>query len=117
MSLNFERLTVWQRSLDFADAMFELADNLPKRHQFSLGEKVRRAAPPIPTNIAEGCGRDGLKERAYFYSVAKGSVYEVISLLAMVGKRGHLGHADYQHYHQEADKLAAMLRRLVKSTR
>lgn len=117
MSFNFERLTVWQRSLDFADAMFELADNLPKRYQFSLGEQLRRAALSIPTNIAEGCGRDGLKERAYFYNVAKGSVYEVISLLAMVGKRGHLEHADYQHYHQEADEIAAMLRGLVKSTR
>jgi hypothetical protein len=48
MAFSFETLDVWKRSLDFADAMFELADGLPKSYQFSLGEQLRRAALPTP---------------------------------------------------------------------
>ena len=63
---SFEKLEVWKRSLDFADEMFRLADKLPQRYQFSLGEQLRRAALSIPTNIAEGSGRESGKEQAYF---------------------------------------------------
>jgi four helix bundle protein len=52
---------VWKRAIDFADVMFELADGLPQRVQFSLGEQLRRAALSIPTNLAEGSGRDSVK--------------------------------------------------------
>ena len=111
----FEKLEVWKRSLNFADAMFEVADGLPKNYQFSLGDQLRRASLSIPTNIAEGSGRDSGKEQAYFYGVAKGSVYEVVSLLAMIGKRGHLSRESYQQQHQEADEIAAMIAGLAKA--
>ncbi|MFN2247984.1 MAG: four helix bundle protein [Candidatus Promineifilaceae bacterium] len=49
----------------------------------SKGDQIRRAALSVPTNIAEGSGRDQLKEKKYFYRIAKGSVYEIVSLLVM----------------------------------
>ncbi len=113
----FEKLEVWKRSLDFADAMFQVADGLPQGYQFSLGEQLRRAALSIPTNIAEGSGRDGGKEQGYFFGVAKGSVYEVVSLLAMTGKRGCLTGTEYQKYRQEADEIAAMLSSLARTAK
>lgn len=117
MAFSFEKLDAWKRGLSFADAIFEIADSLPQQYQFSLGEQLRRAALSVPTNIAEGAGRFGKKEQAYFYSVAKGSVYEVVSLLAMAGKRNHLTHEKYMCLYQEADELAAMLNGLAKSAR
>jgi four helix bundle protein len=76
---------------------------------------LRRAALSVPTNIAEGSGRAKGKEQAYFYGVAKGSVYEVVSLLAMVGKRGQLSREAYQQHRQEANEIAAMLSGLAKA--
>ena len=113
----FEKLEVWKRSLTFADEMYTLADNLPQRYQFSLGDQLRRAALSIPTNIAEGTGREGGKEQAYFFEVAKGSVYEVVSLLAMVGKRGQLESDQYQVHRQKANELAAMLSGLARAAK
>lgn len=113
----FEKLDVWKRSLHFADAMFTVADGLPKRYQFSLGDQLRRASLSVPTNIAEGSGRQSSKEQAYFYNIAKEYMYEVVSLLALIGKRGHLTRENYQQYHQEADEIAAMLNGLVKAAR
>lgn len=111
----FEKLEVWKRSITFADEMFKLADGLPQRYQFSIGEQLRRAALSIPTNIAEGSGREGGKEQAYFFGVAKGSVYEVVSLLVIAGKRGQLEADDYRTHRQEADEIAAMLSGLTKT--
>lgn len=116
MTFKFERFEAWKRAIDFADAMFELADGLPQRYQFSLGEQLRRAALSVPTNLAEGSGRDNPKEERYFYRMAKGSVYEVVSLLVMTGKRGCLGREAYRAHYNEADELAAMISGAIKST-
>jgi four helix bundle protein len=111
----FERLEVWKRSLEWADTLFDVADGLPQKYQFSLGEQLRRAALSVPTNIAEGSGRDGEKESAYFYRIAKGSVYEVVSLLAIAGKRGCLEREAYRSLYAESNEIAAMLTALMKS--
>ena len=112
---SFEKLDVWKRSLNFADVIFELADALPKPYQYSLGDQLRRASLSIPTNIAEGSGRESGKEQAYFYNIAKGSIYEVVSLLALTGKRGHLTRELYREHHQEANEIAAMLSKLAQT--
>ena len=109
MGFKFESLDVWKRSIDFADAMFVLAETIPQQYQFSLGEQLRRASLSIPTNIAEGSGRDKPKEKQYFFRIAKGSVYEVVSLMVMIGKRGLLDKGDYRAYRQEANEIAAIL--------
>ncbi len=115
MPFKFERLDVWRRSVEFADELFGIADGLPSAYQFSLGEQLRRAALSIPTNIAEGTGRESPKEQRYFYRVAKGSVYEVVSLMVMIGKRGELTREQYRALYAEADELAAMLNGLANA--
>jgi len=115
MGFKFESLDVWKRSIDFADAMFVLAEAIPQRYQFSLGEQLRRAALSIPTNIAEGSGRDKPKEKKYFFRIAKGSVYEVVSLMVMMGKRGFLDGDSYREYRHEANEIAAILTALSRS--
>ncbi len=76
---------------------------------------MRRASLSIPTNIAEGSGRDSPKESGYFYRISKGSVYECVSLLVMTGKRGCLERDDYQKHRSDADELAAMLTGLTRA--
>ncbi len=116
MPFRFERFEAWKRALEFANAMFDIADGLPQKYQFSLGEQLRRAALSVPTNPAEGSGRESPKEERYFYGVARGSMYEVVSLLVMIGKRGHLDRESYRAHYNEADELAAMIAGAIKST-
>jgi len=116
MSFRFEQFETWKRAVEFANAMFDIADALPQKHQFSLGEQLRRAALSVPTNLAEGSGRNSSKEERYLYGVAKGSLYEVVSLLVMIGKRGHLSREVYRGHYEEADEIAAMIAGAIKST-
>ncbi|MCA9933976.1 MAG: four helix bundle protein [Ardenticatenaceae bacterium] len=113
MGFKFEKLEVWRRSVEYADKLFQVVDTLPAKYQSSLGDQLRRAALSIPTNIAEGSGRDSDKSRVYFYRIAKGSVYETISLLVMIGKRGALDRDAYRTHYQEANEIAAILTKLA----
>jgi len=59
----------------------EIADTIPKSYQSSIGDQIRRSCLSISANIAEATGRETLKERRYYFNVARGSVYETVSLL------------------------------------
>jgi four helix bundle protein len=79
----FEKMIAWQKAVEFADRAFDIADRLPQKHQFSLGEQLRRAALGITNNLAEGSGRRTPGSRRSFYDSAKGSTYEVVSIMAI----------------------------------
>lgn len=64
----FQKLVVWERSIELADDLLSVAEKLPRLYQFSLGDQLRRAVISIPTNIAEGSGRRSEKESANFYN-------------------------------------------------
>ncbi|NOZ05827.1 MAG: four helix bundle protein [Chloroflexi bacterium] len=117
MTFKFERFETWKLAIGFADRVLILAEGFPQRYQFSLGEQLRRAALSVPTNLAEGSGRDNPRERAYLYVVAKGSLYEVISLLVVAGRRELISRDTYRALYHEADELAAMISGAIKTTR
>ena len=113
----FERFDAWKRAITFANDLWLLTEAMPKLHQFTLGDQLRRAALSIPTNIAEGSGRDFPKERSYFYGIAKGSVYECVSLLEMAKLRGIIEEEVRQQHYQEANALAAILTSTINTIR
>jgi len=111
----FERLDVWRMSVDWANEIMELSERIPKNYQYSLGEQLRRASLSVPTNIAEGTGRQGVKEKNHFYNIAKASVYEVISLLVMCGKRKIITREEYKVLYDQAHHIASMLTGLLRA--
>ena len=70
-------LIVWQKAMDLTDAVYVLARQLPKDELYALSDQLRRAAISVPSNIAEGHGRQSPKEFRQFLSIAKGSVCEL----------------------------------------
>lgn len=82
--LLFEKLIVWQKAIEYAVILIRIADNLPQKYQFSFGDQLRRAALSIPSNIAEGAGRKGKRDKANFYSISKGSTYESVNILKLL---------------------------------
>ena len=109
----FEKLEVWKKSVGLYEKVSEVADSIEQKEQFSLGEQIRRAALSISTNIAEGTGRERDKEHKYFFNIAKGSVYEVVSLLYVMKERGYLKTQNYEALYQQCDEIARILSRLL----
>ncbi len=112
----FEKMIAWQKGVEFADKAFDVADRLPQRHQFSLGEQLRRAALSITNNLAEGSGRITPGNRRTFYDSAKGSTYEVISIVAIALRRKEVSQAEFDMFYRMGDELASIISGLIDAT-
>jgi four helix bundle protein len=110
----FERLAVWQQAVDLYAGASEMTDRLPAREQYSLGDQLRRATLSVSANIAEGTGREGVREAKQFFNIAKGSVYEVVSLLAAAQRCGQLLAAAHEPLYAQCDEIARMLSGLLR---
>ena len=73
----YEDLVVWQKAMLLAKRVYCLQRSLPKEEVYALGDQIRRAAVSVPSNIAEGFGRESDKDFRHYLSIARGSLCEV----------------------------------------
>ena len=69
---DFRKLQVWKKSHDLTLRMYELTSRFPREETYGLTSQIRRACASIPTNIAEGCGRESSAEFTRFLQIAMG---------------------------------------------
>ncbi|MGH1366485.1 MAG: four helix bundle protein [Calditrichia bacterium] len=83
MRHNFKKLQVWHRSCDLAEALYILAKKLPDTERYGLRSQIQRAAISVPSNIAEGCGRESNKELQHYLNTSNGSLCELETQLLL----------------------------------
>ena len=77
----YENLMVWKKSMELVGEVYRVTKLYPREELYALTSQSRRAAVSIPANIAEGCGRNYKKDSIQFFHVARGSIYELETLL------------------------------------
>lgn len=77
-------LIIWQKSMILVKDIYLLTENIPATEKFGLISQIRRCAVSIPSNIAEGAGRNNPKEFNQFLGVANGSSYELETQLLLL---------------------------------
>ncbi|WP_147676165.1 four helix bundle protein [Algibacter pacificus] len=75
--MNYTDLDVWKNSRELVQLVYQLTKCFPKEELYGLTNQIRRCAVSVPSNIAEGCGRQSNKETIHFLYIAKGSLQEV----------------------------------------
>jgi four helix bundle protein len=70
-------LDVWKGSRELVREVYDLTRNFPKEEQYGLSSQMRRCAVSVPSNIAEGSGRNYAKDSIQFFFIARGSLYEL----------------------------------------
>lgn len=83
---NLEDLKIWNKAMELAVDIYKATENFPSEEKFGLTSQVRRSAVSIPSNIAEGAGRNSKKEFSYFLGVSNGSSYELKTQLIISQK-------------------------------
>jgi four helix bundle protein len=78
---NFKELKVWQLSRQLVKEVYELTADFPSSEKYGLISQLRRCTVSIPSNIAEGAGRNTDKDFAHFLNISLGSAYELETLL------------------------------------
>lgn len=88
-SMGYEKLQVWQMSMDMVVEVYDLVKLFPKDEMYALTNQIRRCAVSIPSNIAEGAARYSKKEFIQFLYVALGSASELETQLMIAERVGY----------------------------
>ncbi|KQM78826.1 four helix bundle protein [Pedobacter sp. Leaf216] len=83
---NLKELKIWNKAIDLAVDVYKATSTFPTDERFGLISQSRRAAVSIPSNIAEGAGRNSVKEFNNFLGIANGSSYELQTQLVIANK-------------------------------
>ncbi|MBA4031870.1 MAG: four helix bundle protein [Planctomyces sp.] len=112
MAFAFEKLLVYQRSIDFADQICTKTEVFPRGYGF-LCDQLNRAALSIAANIAEGNGRFTKPDRKNFFGIARGSIQECVPLLELALRRKLLTPPDHDALKAQLEEIARMLSGLI----
>lgn len=110
---DFEKLKVYEMSLDFVREIFRITKNIPRDYQYSLGDQLRRAALSIVNNIAEGSGKISKKEKSQFYRTALTSARECIPMLTILDKERIALESELESLRKNCIHICNMLGKLI----
>ncbi len=74
---SYTDLDVWKNSRELVSIIYTTTKLFPKEELYGLTSQMRRSAVSIPSNIAEGLGRNHTKDSIQFYFISRGSLYEL----------------------------------------
>ena len=107
----YKELVVWQKSMEFVDWVYAILKTFPKTECFRLCDQLARAVVSIPSNIAEGNGRNSKSDFARFLSIARGSLYETMTQLEIAKRQGYID--DLSQAENYATSIRKMLNALI----
>lgn len=105
----FEKLLIWQKAMDFGEAIFVVTKIFPKDETFNLISQARRAADSIALNIAEGSISQSNPEFKKFINYAVRSLAEVVTCLHKSIRRKYIGKEEFSTLYKEAYHIMNML--------
>jgi four helix bundle protein len=116
MKFGYEDLKVWNMAVDFAVKVIELVENLETdRKHYRLFEQIEASSTSISMNIAEGKGRYSKKEFIHFSYIARGSLYETMTLLEIFLREKWISTDKYTQLEEDAKEIASMIKGLINS--
>ena len=110
---SFQNLDVYKLSMQFAYDVYQIVSSFPDFEKFGLSSQLRRASVSVPSNIAEGSGRQHQKEFVQFLFLSKGSLREVMTQLELSKMLGYISEETFIQMQGQADRLHKMLNRLI----
>lgn len=117
MVRDFRDLRVWQASRELAGEVYRLTQEWPREERFGLTQQIQRAVVSVPSNIAEGFGRDTVKEYLRFLAIARGSLAEVQTQVIIAGDLGYVEIAQAEQVVEAATSVMKQVNALRRSLR
>lgn len=114
---NFKELKVWQLSRTLVKEIYEITSDFPSAEKYGLISQLRRCTVSIPTNIAEGCGRNTDKDFAHFLNISLGSAFELETLLILAFDVSFLSQTQLENLSIKISEIQKMTHGLIKTLR
>jgi four helix bundle protein len=112
---NYTELIAWQKVMELTHYIYKATKEFPTEERFGLKVQMRRAGVSVPSNIAEGQGRNSTPEFLHFLSIAHGSVREIETQVRISGKLGYLREEMVTHLMNLASEAGRLIKGLSNS--
>jgi len=103
---SYKDLIVWQRGMDLVETMYQITAKLPVSEQWGLISQMRRAAVSVPSNIAEGYGRQATGEYRHHLSIGRASLLELETQVLLCHRLKYLTETDSKPILEKLTTLA-----------
>lgn len=110
---SYRDLIVWKKSMDTTQTIYKLTKAFPDTEKYGMISQLRRASVSIPANIAEGYGRQSTKDYVRFLQIARGSLYEVQTLLELSNGLDYISKDAFTDIYKRSREIEAMLQSLI----
>jgi len=102
---SFQDLNIWKEAHQLVLEIYKIARKFPKEENYSLTSQIRRASISVPSNIAEGMGRNTTKELLSFLYNARGSLSETICQLILSKDLGYITESEFENLYTRYNGL------------
>lgn len=116
---SYRELIVWQKAMLLVEMVYTRSNSFSSEETFGLSAQIRRSAISIPSNIAEGYGRNQTRDYIRFLQISSGSLYELQTQIEIALRLDYIMHEDYEVLYNlsiEIEKMLASLIRKLKNT-
>ena len=111
---DFRTLKVWEKAHTLTLAIYKATEKFPKHELYALTNQIQRAAVSVPTNIAEGCGKDSDAELKRYFVIAMGSSSELEYLLLLARDLKYLPEDSHQILNSDLTEVRRMLNAFIQ---
>ena len=111
----FQDLRIWKLSIQIADELFDIADELEQRKLYRFAEQLRGSGMSMSNNIAEGSGSSSKKEFRQFLNIARRSTFENANILILLQRRKLITKEALDRLLDELDSLCRQITSFQKS--
>lgn len=111
----FQKLEVYQLSLQYVSSIYKLSKQLPERERYNLANQMERAATSITLNIAEGSTGQSDPEQHRFLGLALRSYLETIACLDLIQNQGYITPEDLDPIREQGHTIFIKLSAFRKS--
>jgi len=111
----YKDLEVWKKSMDLVQVVYALTRTFPDHEKFGVVSQLNRCAVSIPSNIAEGAGRNSKGEFKQFIGIAVGSLFELETQVLITNRIGYTSDDVKNSIASEVETIHKMLFGLKKS--
>ena len=111
----FKELKVWQKGRELVKEIYKTTGTFPQDELFGITSQMRRGTVSIPTNIAEGCGRNSDPELCRFLDIANGSSFELETLVILALDLEYISHDQFENTDRKLTEIQKMIYGLKQS--
>lgn len=111
---HFRKILVWQKSISLVTKIYKATSIFPKEEMFGLTSQIRRSSVSIPSNIAEGAGRESTKDFLRFLYISMGSIFEMQTQLEIAKNITYIQEEEFNNLYEDSREIERMLVSFIK---